>query len=294
MKVLLFGANGFLGKALKATFEQNNVECYTVSRSVENADYKVDISNFADFSNLPTDCFNVVVNCATVLPGGDYLDSDYLEKIYKTNVLGSQNICKWMNNQSSITKIINCSTLVVVQKPWRVSLSEEDTNTYPHGRHVLYCSSKLTQELLFKTFADANSIPLTQIRFSTLYGETMGWTGLLCNLIDQSKKTNSITIANGSSVSADYLHVNDAARIIDAAVKSDVEGIVNGASGVETTILQLAEIIAKNSTALVSISNSETDGRASDRASISIGKLKKMIDVNTFTHLKEGVKKMMQ
>ena len=294
MKVLLFGANGFLGKAVKETLDENNVESYTVSRSVGNADYQVDISSFDDFSNLPNDFFNVVVNCATVLPGGDYLDSDYLEKIYKTNILGSQNICKWMNSQSSITKIINCSTLVVVKKPWAISLLEEEANTYPHGRHVLYCSSKLTQELLFKTFADSRRLQLTQIRFSTLYGETMSWSGLLCNLIDQSKSANSISVANGNSVSADFLYVNDAARIIEAAIKSDVVGIVNGASGVETTILQLAEIISKNSKATVALHNIESEEKSSDRASINISKLKKMIDVNSFLNFEEGVKKMMQ
>lgn len=294
MKVLIFGGNGFLGNALKKAFDENNIESYTVSRSNVLSDYNVDISNFNAFENLPKNFFTVVINCATILPGGDYLDSDYLHKIYKTNILGSQNICKWLAEQTTVEKIINCSTLVVVKKPWSLSLKEEDLNTYPDGKHVLYSSSKLMQELIFKTFSDNHDIKLTQIRFSSLYGESMNWNGLICNLIDQAKNNEIIKIRNGKKVSADFLHVNDAAKIILASIHNDINGIVNGASGKETTILTLAEIIKNNIGFAVSIDNVENEDSLIDRALINVEKLNQYLDVNNFISLNEGIKKMIK
>lgn len=293
MKVLLFGGNGFLGSALKKLLDKSNIESYTVSRSNEFSDYNLDISVYNEFHNLPKNFFSVVVNCATILPGGNYLDSDYLDKIYRTNILGTQNICKWMDKQTSIKKIINCSTLVVVNKPWDISLGE-DVFTYPYGKHVLYSSSKLMQELIFKTFSEINNLLLTQIRFSSLYGETMSWNGLICNLIDQAKSNKIIKITNGKKVSADFLHVNDAAKIILASLQHDIDGVLNGASGKETTILDLAGIIKNNIISSVIIDNVEDVNLSMDRASISVEKLEQYIDVKDFITLNEGIKKMIK
>lgn len=291
MKVLIFGGNGFLGNALTSLLYEMGFEYCTVSRSDSKSSYNLDISDFEEYSKLPNNFFNIVINCATILPGGNYLDNDYLEKIYKTNILGTQNICKWIDGQSSVTKIINCSTLVVVAKPWPLNLTEEEF-TYPSGNHVLYCTSKLTQELIFKTFASAKKIVLSQIRFSALYGETMAWNGVICNMIDQAKENKKIILKNGSKVTVDFLHIDDAAKIILATINSDYNGILNGASGNEVSILELANIIARSFIDTVEIVNIEEENINENRSLISIDKLKKIIDTSLFVNLSDGIQKM--
>ncbi|MDP5200698.1 NAD(P)-dependent oxidoreductase [Flavobacterium sp. DG2-3] len=292
MNVLIFGSNGFLGKELNQLLKTANHSTYTVSRSKDDAAFKVDISNSKDFENLPLNFFDVVINCATVLPGGDYLDNDFLDRIYKTNILGTQNICKWIEGQNTIRKIINCSTLAVVKKPWPIELNE-NVNTYPTGRHVLYSFSKLGQELLFDTFANFNDIIVSHVRFSALYGKNMISSGIITNIIDQIKKTNNIQLTNASKVNADFLYVEDAARIIAALIENNFDGVINGATGTETSILQLAEIIKKNfKDQSIKILNTEDQNFLEDRAVICIENLKKIIDINTFSSLEEGIKKM--
>ena len=291
MKILVFGSNGYLGKNLTLLLKKHAFEFYTVSRSFDQSEYKIDISNFEDFSILPLNFFDVIINCATVLPGGDYLDNNYLDKIYKTNVLGSQNICKWIGSQNSIKKIINTSTLVVVGKPWALNFNET-AQTYPTGNHILYCSSKLTQELLFKTFADKNNILLSQIRFSSLYGSKFNNSGIIHNLITNSKVNKKITLTNATKVSADFLHVTDAARIIIATIDNDLEGIINGAIGVETTILKLAETIKECFENKIEIKNSESKEFKTDRAIVNVNKLNKIIDTSSFVTLKTGIQEM--
>ena len=293
MKVLIFGGNGFLGKAVQQELENNQISCYSVSRSGEATNYKVDIGKMNDFKNLPNDIFNVIINCATILPGGNYLDPLYLEQIYKTNILGSQNICNWISKQSTIDKIINCSTLVVVKKPWNIPLMESEENTYPEGKHVLYSASKLTQELIFKTFATDFKIKLAQIRFSALYGKEMNWSGLICNFIDQAKNTESIRITNGSKINADFIYITDAAKIIVETIKSDIYGIINGASGTETSILDVANCIKNNFCNRVSVVNEEMEETAEDRSLISVEKLNSIITTTKFIALNEGIKKML-
>jgi UDP-glucose 4-epimerase len=293
MKVLIFGGNGFLGKAVKQELENNQISCYTVSRSGEASDYKVDIGKIDDFKNLPNDFFDIVINCATILPGGNYLDSLYLDQIYKTNILGSQNICSWISKQSTIDKIINCSTLVVVKKPWNMPLIESEENTYPAGKHILYCASKLTQELIFKTFATDFKIKLAQIRFSALYGKGMNWSGLICNFIDQAKNTQSIRVTNGSKINADFIYITDAAKIIVETINSNVHGIINGASGIETSILNVANCIKDNFYNQVSVVNEETNETVEDRSLISVEKLNSILTTASFITLDQGLKKML-
>lgn len=293
MKILIFGGNGFLGNALTSIFDKENIQYYTVSRSNKDSTYNIDISDFDDFTKLPFNFFNVIINCATVLPGKNYLDSIHLNEIYKTNILGSQNICKWMDSQNAIKKIVNCSTLVVIGKPWAFDL-DESAKTYPSGNHVIYASSKLTQELIFKTFADTKKIALAQVRFSALYGETMKWNGIVCNLIDQARANKRIDLKNASKVSADFLHVADAAKIIHAAVINGVTGIIHGASGVETSILDLAEMIINKVPYEVQINNNEDDTFREDRSVINITKLKTIINTGKFIEFSQGLDRLMR
>lgn len=293
MKILIFGGNGFLGNEICRLLKLQSSDFCTVSRNNSSTDYRIDISNFKDFAILPDHIFDIIINCATVLPGGNYLDSIYLDKIYKTNILGSQNICKWINNQNSVKKIINCSTMVVAQKPWAIDINET-VNTYPSGNHVLYCSSKVTQELIFDTFANDKKIDLIQLRFSAIYGKNMVWSGIICNFIDQAKNNKSINLKNGIKVSADFLNVTDAAKIVLASIKSDVVGIVNAASGVETYLLDLALNINQNLLENIEIINSNENNFVANRSKINISKLKKIINVTDFIDLQTGINELLQ
>jgi UDP-glucose 4-epimerase len=293
MRVLIFGANGFLGNSLSDEFEQEGIEFYTVSRNSQVSSYNVNISDSNQFSVLPLNFFDAIVNCATILPGGNFLDNKYLDDIYKTNILGTQNICKWIDKQETIKKIVNCSTLAVVNKPWPLKLTEE-ASTYPTGNHVLYSSSKLLQELLFQTFATSKKISISHIRFSALYGEKMHWSGLICNLIDQAKQNKKIILSNASKVTVDFLYVKDAANIILSVLENNFEGVINAANGKETSILDLAKIIKEQFEETIEIYNQEDNDFDENRSFIDISKLKKIIDTDSFLKLEVGIKRLIE
>ncbi len=293
MKILVFGGTGFLGGNLTSLLKQNEgYEIKNTSRNTSKGDYSVDIAEMTSFNILPRNYFDVIVNCATILPGGNYLDEKHLEQIYRTNILGSQNICKWIAKQSSVKKIINCSTLSVANKPWALDL-DENCKTYPLGKHVIYNSSKLMQELIFQSFSVLNKVELCQIRFSSLYGKGMKWNGVICNFLDQVNRSDKIILRNGNMVSVDFLHVSDAATIVVEAIKHDITGILNGCSGIETTLLELAEEIKHVLGGNIIIENEDED-ICYNRAVINTEKLEKVIDIRNFKKLSIGIKEMLK
>lgn len=290
MRVLLFGGSGFLGKSIVNCFSFDEVSIDTVSRG-KKCNYQIDIKSFDDFKKLPNNYYDVVINAATVLPGGDYLDNNYLNNIYETNVLGSQNICKWIKTQSTIKKIINCSTLVVVNKPWQIPL-DENAKTYPLGNHVLYSSSKLMQELLFTTFGNLNNIPCVNLRFSSIYGKNMTKSGILFNLFSQIEANKSIEITNGSKISFDFIHVDDAARVIWQVVNSNCTGILNVASGEEIKLIDLAKKTSLLYQDDIIIHNVNDVNFEENFSNVEILKLKKIMKTFNFIPLENGLKEI--
>ena len=295
MNILIFGGSGFLGIEIKKLLKKHNFNCLTASFNSSKSDFKIDISKIESFKFLPNNYFNIIINCATILPGKDFLDSDNLDKTYKTNILGTQNICNWIRTQSSVKKIINSSTLIVNKKPWKLSISEKDESYY-FGNHIVYSSSKLFQELFFKTFCLKYAIPLVQIRFSALYGKDMQRNGLIWNLINEIKTINQIKLnSNSKRITIDYLNVIDAARIILSSVEDkNAIGIINGASGKEISIFNLALIIKecyKNKSDVIIGDTLDVDNYE-DRSKVSVEKLKKIINLDTFITIKEGIKEL--
>lgn len=286
MKVLIFGGNGLLGREIHKLLLSKGITVDTVSRN--NATFNFDISNLESFKLISGNIYDYVINAAAILPGKTYLDSNYLECIYRTNILGSQNICSWINKQTSIKKIINCSTLAVNNKPWPLYMTE-DYLSLPTGNHVLYCMSKLMQEALFETLSNSKNIPVVHLRFSALYGPNMKWEGVIANFIDNSYK-GKIEMYNGNKVFADFLHVFDASRIVQNAILSDITGVVNAVSGCEISLYELAMHIRKYIN--VEVVNIDADSFTPSRALISTDKLCKIIDVSSFKSISIGLKEI--
>ena len=244
MKYLIFGAGGFLGSTLVKHLKEKGETVYPVKRSAKDAAYAVDITSPEQFGVVDVQP-DIVINCASALPDSEKAFSDpiYLRQLYETNVIGAANIMNWAASRN-IKKVINCSTLVVVGKPWPVPLKEGD-NTYPLGAHVGYSASKLSQELVMSSIADAHHIDLLHLRISALYGPHMKAGGILTKLISQAAAKEAISLTNGNNVTFDFLQVDDAASIIYHLSKAGFwpERVINLASGEEVSLLALAETI---------------------------------------------------
>ena len=104
------------------------------------------------------------------------------------------------------------------------------------------------------------TVNFLNVRFSSIYGERMDKSGIIWNLQQQAASNSFIKITNGNKVSFDFINVIDAAIILILAIESNkCKGILNAASGIETTLFQLALIIKKYSPTDVKIINEDLD-----------------------------------
>jgi UDP-glucose 4-epimerase len=291
VKVLVFGGSGFLGNAICNSLKNSKYDIYSTYLNNNEGDFKIDITNYLDFKRLPINFFNIIINCVSKLPDKSYLDQKNLLETFDTNIKGAQNLCNWLINQKTIKKIINCSTLAVNKKPWDLNITEE-IETYNHGKHVVYSSSKLFQELILKTFCEENSISLGQIRFSSIYGEKMKKNGIIWNLQKRILNEEKITLFNSTKTSFDFLHVEDAASIVKSVIMNDYNGILNAASGREITLLELASLIANIISPNTEIINKFSKKFPENRSVISLKKLKQIIDPLLFKKFDISITKL--
>lgn len=120
-----------------------------------------------------------------------------------------------------------------------------------------YQISKIIGEYYANYYFMRHELPAVKARFQNVYGpgEVLGagrwrgtvntvWRNVVPTFIYRSLKHDALPIENGGVASRDFIHVDDIVRgLIACAVKGEPGGVYNLASGVETTIRELAETI---------------------------------------------------
>jgi UDP-glucose 4-epimerase len=291
MKVLVFGHTGFLGSKL---YQFLSASGYTVTGASRNkkfdSDIFVDVTNAQTFENIES-VPDLIINCAACLPSALLFNEEYSRRCFEVNAIGALNIGNYAV-KNAVPRLIHCSTLSVIAKPWPIDLSESVT-TMPIGNQAVYGASKLSGELLLQSICK-DSTSLAILRFSALYGPSMPWVGVICNFIDQAKKGQRIQLFNGGSVYADFLFIDDAVDCIVRISTSKETGIFNIASGEETSLITLAQAIKKVANEKAEISNQITLDAGITRAKISIQKFLKTSPNKKFVELQKGIQLLYQ
>ena len=120
-----------------------------------------------------------------------------------------------------------------------------------------YSISKLVGELYGNYFFARHKLPVVKTRFQNVYGprEVLGagrwrgtvhtvWRNVTPTFIWRSLQREALPLDNGGNASRDFIFVEDMARgLMAAALRGEPGEVYNLASGVETTILELATMI---------------------------------------------------
>lgn len=293
MKFLVFGGTGFIGSNLVQYIRDQGGEVFPVSRSGGKDSLPLDITVGSEFSKINFEP-DVVINCASRIPakGKKSTDPEFLKELFLTNVVGAANIANWAV-KNEILKLINCSTLVVVNKPWPQPLTE-DYFRLPEGFHAGYAMSKLSQEQIMNHCVSGSDTRLIHMRLSAVYGPGMTPEGIIFNLLKNLVQDRDVNLTDANSNSLDLIHVKDVCKAIYAlGVNGYEEKVMNLASGKEVSIAQLAERLKEITGSNSKINNSDT-GNPPSRAVIDIERLKEHIGpvYADFVPLKEGLKQM--
>lgn len=293
MKFLIFGGTGFIGSNLVRYIRDKGGEVLSVSRSGGKDSLSLDITEPSNFSKIDFEP-DVIINCASRIPaqGKKSTDPEFLKELFSTNVVGAANIANWAI-KNAIPRLINCSTLVVVKKPWPQPLTEKYFGL-PEGFHIGYAMSKLSQEQIMEQCVSGSKTKLMHIRLSAVYGPGMTPEGIIFNLLENLVQDRDVNLTDANSNSLDLIHVEDVCKALyTLGVNGYEEKTMNLASGKEVSIARLAESLKEITGSNSAIQNSET-GNPPSRAVIDVGKLKMQIGAvyEDFIPLEKGLKKV--
>jgi UDP-glucose 4-epimerase len=120
---------------------------------------------------------------------------------------------------------------------------------HPYNNRTIYGAAKAFNEGLLRSFADMYGLGYVALRYFNVYGPRMdvhgAYTEVLIRWMERIAQGQAPIIHGDGSQTMDFVHVRDIARANLLAAKSDVaDEVFNIASGTETSLLGLAQILA--------------------------------------------------
>ncbi len=266
-KVLVVGGAGFVGSNLVHQILQQDVKQIIV----------VDNLLSSDVSNIPADprvefVFGSIIDDRILhnLPG----DLDYAFHLacfhgnqssiadpfadHDNNTYTSLKLFDRLKDIKQLKKVVYAAAAcAVAEKTYDAptATTEEQPVTLYHDSP--YSISKIIGELYGNYYFQQHKLPFVKARFSNVFGprEILGagqwrgtvhtvWRNVTPTFIWRSLNGEALPLDNGGNASRDFIFVEDMARgLMACALKGEVGGVYNLATGRETSILELATLI---------------------------------------------------
>jgi UDP-glucose 4-epimerase len=117
---------------------------------------------------------------------------------------------------------------------------------HPYNNRTWYGASKIMLEGLLRSFHDMYGLPYIALRYFNVYGPRMDiygkYTEVLIRWMERVAAGQPPLILGDGSSTMDFIYIDDVARSNVLALASGVEDdVFNVASGVETSLMELAE-----------------------------------------------------
>lgn len=230
MNILITGISGFFGKNILSTLNaENKVSGLSRKNSTYNFDLSTEVPLFKDY-------FELVIHAA----GKAHLMSGYPSvdvSFYETNVVGTENLLKGLENTGVLPKyFVFISSVSVYGMDSGTNISE----TSFLGAKDPYGLSKIKAELLILRWCKENDVVCTILRLPLIVGNEPK--GNLYSMIRGIKSGYYFNVSGGRARKSMVL-VND---VIDIILRSpDKGGIYNLTDGYHPSFLELSTAIAR-------------------------------------------------
>jgi nucleoside-diphosphate-sugar epimerase len=121
---------------------------------------------------------------------------------------------------------------------------------HPYNNRTIYGSAKTFNEGLLRSFAEMYGLKYVALRYFNVYGPRMdvhgAYTEVFIRWMDRIANGQPPVIFGDGTQTMDFVHVHDIARANILAAKADVtDEVFNVASGTETSLRQLAEMLPR-------------------------------------------------
>jgi UDP-glucose 4-epimerase len=159
-------------------------------------------------------------------------------------VNGTFNVVEAAAN-AGVSKIVAASSASIY------GMAETFPTTEKHhafNNRTIYGAAKAFNEGLLRSFAEMYGLKYVALRYFNVYGPRMdvhgAYTEVFIRWMDRIMNGQAPIIFGDGSQTMDFIHVHDVARANILAAKSDVtDEVFNIASGTETSLRQLAEML---------------------------------------------------
>lgn len=264
-KVLVVGGAGFVGSNLVRLLLQSNVGSILI----------VDNLLSSDMANVPLDDRVIMIPRSITedavlqaLPD----DLDYAFALYclhgnqssiadplldhDNNTLPSLKLFNRLKDIKGLKKVVYAAAgCAVAEKTFGEAAATKEDAPISLYHDSPYSISKLVGEFYGNFYFRQHGLPFVKARFQNVYGpwEILGagdyrgtvhtvWRNVTPTFIFRALHQDQLRLDNGGDASRDFIFVEDMTRGLAAcALRGEAGEVYNLASGVETTILQLAE-----------------------------------------------------
>jgi UDP-glucose 4-epimerase len=177
---------------------------------------------------------------------------------HEHNTLTTLNLCEALKDRASLRKVVYASAgCTVAEKTFEGAEATLEDSPVSLWLDSPYQISKIIGELYFNYYFSRFGIPAVKARFQNVYGpgEVLGagrwrgtvntvWRNVTPTFVYKALKGEALPVENGGIATRDLIYVEDMAEGLIACAKSGGAGeVYNLASGAETSILELAELI---------------------------------------------------
>ena len=295
-QVCITGGEGFLGRHLVRLLEKRNPKKISIAK---HADY--DLVNNDDVKRMYDDQKPDIVFHLAATVGGIGINKENPGKFFYENAMMNLQV---MHNAhlSKIDKIICVGTVSVYPKNTPIPFKEENIwDGYPQEENAPYGIAKRimhTHSMGYRKQYDLNSIVVV---LTNLYGPNDNFekdsshvvAALIRKFHDAKKnKEKEISVWGDGTATRDFSYIEDIAEgIILAAENYNESQPMNLASGRETSIKELAEIIKKQMNYEGNIRWDINMPVGPNRRNVSIDLARKKIKFDPKVSLEDGIKK---
>lgn len=291
MKVLITGANGFVGWHLSNYLEKKG---FTVMRTdIESTDLVGDLldDDFV-FSRLMDSEFDAVVHLAAITDMKSTIDDPH--KCYKTNSFSTLNMLELAVRKKCI-RFVYASSANVYGLPIELPVKE----TTPFNPRLPYDYSKVIGEHLVNSYSKHKGLNATILRSWKLFGERDSPKAAIPRFIKSCLEDEPIPLYNCGKDTTDPYHVENYCHAVELCLQKDeaINEVFNVGTGNELSIREIAKIvksITKSDSKLQFLPPRSPLEAEPMRSYPSIEKIREKLDYEPFVSLEEGLRRTIE
>jgi nucleoside-diphosphate-sugar epimerase len=291
LRVLVTGANGFVGSNLARYLRSKNFEIVTTD--VDRSDVNGDLTdpNFVN-NTLATQDFDALVHLAGMVNIPKSIADPY--GCYRINCFATLNLLN-VAAEKGINRFIYASSNNVYGPPKRLPVREED----PYNPRAPYDYSKVVSENFVKSFNQHKALPTVVLRSWNLFGPNDQPTRAVPRFMKACLANEPIPLYNGGKDADNFYHVNNYCEAATLALTSPKAAgeVFNVGTGRETSVRQLAEMVKMitGSKSKLQMLPPRTPLEAKPRRTYpSISKIKRVLGYKPILNLKEGLEQTLK